>query len=368
MIDNALARLTVDLAAMGRNFDTLQRHAGDAELAPVLKADAYGVGSQVRTPVTDYLYTHKNVRTVFVATFAEAASLMLTSGRSGQSLTVYALNGYAGEPRRAEWEATPVLCSSNQAKAWARSGGGRCGLALDIGMNRLGLDIEDALALPQTAGLDPQSVDLVVMHLSHAGSPDAEQNRDQAAQFGAWSTGLGDVYPNARFSLSNSGGILMDLPAAQQIVRPGYALYGGAPDGNSDNALETVATFTAPVVMTREIETGAAAGYDSRWHAQRPSTLAVLGAGYADGYHRSLTNKGIVWLGGTECPVVGAVSMDLITVDITDAPQPVTLNDRAELFGEKIKLDRLATLAETIGYELLTSIGNRVERVYLTDT
>ncbi|MEM9234814.1 MAG: alanine racemase, partial [Pseudomonadota bacterium] len=310
MSENALARLTVNLAAMGRNYDTLQRHAGDAEIAPVLKADAYGVGSQIRTPVTDYLYTHKKVRTVFVATFAEATSLVQTSGKSGQDLTVYALNGYAGEARQSEWEPTPVLSSEDQARAWSESGGGRCGLALDIGMNRLGLDIEDALALPRTSGLDPQSVDLVVMHLSHAGVPGAEENREQTARFGAWSTGLKDVYPEARFSLSNSGGILMDLPALQQVVRPGYALYGGAPDGKPDHALETVATFTAPVIMTREIRAGETVGYDGLWTAPRPTRLAVLGAGYADGYHRSLSNKGVVWLGGAECPVVGAVSMD----------------------------------------------------------
>ncbi|MEM9234394.1 MAG: alanine racemase C-terminal domain-containing protein, partial [Pseudomonadota bacterium] len=140
------------------------------------------------------------------------------------------------------------------------------------------------------------------------------------------------------------------------------------PDGKPDHALETVATFTAPVIMTREIQAGETVGYDGRWTAPRPTRLAVLGAGYADGYHRSLSNKGLVWLGGAECPVVGAVSMDLITVDITDAPQPVMLNDRAELFGEKIRLDRLAGLAGTIGYELLTSVGHRVDRVYLTET
>ncbi|WP_370336514.1 alanine racemase [Parvularcula marina] len=364
MTASPLARLTVDLAAIGRNFDALQAHAGDAEVAPVLKADAYGVGSQVRTPVTDYLYTHKNVRTIFVATFAEATSLMLTSGRSGQEITVYALNGYAGEPRRAEWEATPVLSSPAQARAWQESGGGPCGIALDIGMNRLGMSIDEALALPASAGLDPHSITLVVMHLSHAGEPAAKENAAQAELFAKWSGALEAAYPQARFSLSNSGGLMMDLPAAQQVVRPGYALYGGAPDGNPDHALETVASFTAPVIMTREVSPGETAGYGGTWTAKRPSRLATIGAGYADGYMRALSNKGVVWLGGAECPVAGIVSMDLVTVDITDAPEPIAPGDRAELFGEHIKLDRLAALAGTIGYELLTAVGNRVERVY----
>ena len=305
------------------------------------------------------------MRTVFVATFAEATSLMLTSGRSGQQLSVYALNGYLGEPRRSEWEAVPVLCSTDQAKAWVESGGGRCGLALDIGMNRLGLDITSALKLPKTAGLDPSTVDLVTMHLSHTGHMDAPENMEQAKKFGNWRTGLGDVYPKARFSLSNSGGLMMKLPVSQRVVRPGYALYGGAPDGNPDHALETVVTFTAPVLMTREVEPGETAGYNGTWTATRPSRLAILAAGYADGYHRALSNKGVVSLGGAECPVAGIVSMDLLTVDITDAPEPVSLGDRAELFGDRIKIDRLASLAGTIGYELLTSIGNRVERVYV---
>lgn len=361
----AAAHLLVDLAAMGRNFEALKAHARGAEMAPVLKADAYGIGSQVQTPVTDYLYTHKGVRTVFVATFAEATSLMLTSGLSGQVISVYALNGYAGEARRpGDWEATPVLSSPHQAKIWTESGGGRCGLSLDIGMNRLGLTLDEAMRLPETTGLDPSTVDLAVMHLSHAGDPAAPETAQQAAHFAEMAAVLRVLYPQARVSLANSGGLLNDVPAEQQVVRPGYALYGGAPDGDPAHALETVATFTAPVIMIRTAEPGEAVGYDARWRAERPTRLAVLGVGYADGYHRSLTNKGIVWLGGAECPVAGAVSMDLLTVDITDAPEAIHPGDRAELFGERIKLDRLAGLAGTIGYELLTAIGNRVEREY----
>lgn len=361
---HAHARLSVDLAAMGRNFDRLQELAKGAEVAPVLKADAYGIGSQTRTPVTDYLYTEKKVRTVFVATFAEATSLMQTSGKTGKSLKVYALNGYAEEPRQLEWEATPILVSTDQASAWQQSGSGNCGIALDIGMNRLGMSIEEALSLHKDTGLDPHMVEMVVMHLSHAGSPTAPENKTQAERFSVYAEKLRHLYPNARYSLSNSGGLISGLTANQQVVRPGYALYGGAPDGNPDHSLEVVARLHAPVISTRTVKEGETAGYEGLWKACRPSKLAILGAGYADGYLRSLTNRGVVWLGGSQCPVVGAVSMDLVTVDITEAPLPVTPGDIAELYGDHINLDHLAGLAGTIGYELLTSVGARVERIY----
>lgn len=365
--DPAAARLAVNLAALGRNLDRLAARVPGAEVAPVLKADAYGVGATTCTPVASYLIREKGVRTIFVATFAEATSLISLLDTTGPAPAVYALNGYAGQARRRDdREAIPVLSSEGQAAAWQDNGGGRCAIALDIGMHRLGLDLEGALALPDRARLDPASVDLVSMHLSHAGDRAAPENLLQAARFTDWATALRDVYPGARFSLSNSGGILLDLPAEQQVIRPGYALYGGAPSGDPADALETVATFTAPVIMTRTVGTGTAVGYDGRWTAQRPSRLAILGVGYADGYHRCLTNKGVVFLGGAECPVAGAVSMDLLTVDITDAPEPVAEGDRAELFGDRIKLDRLAGLAGTIGYELLTAIGHRVERRYGT--
>ena len=358
--DTSRPALTVNLAAIGRNLDHLRQQAGGADIAPVVKANAYGLGDH---RVAEHLVTHHGVRTLFVATVEEAVGIALLLPHAPP---LYVLNGYTASQQGVfgRHDIRPVLNSTAQATAWTKDGGGPCAIALDVGMNRLGLGIEETLCLLNQGILGKDDVNLVVMHLSHASAPAASENKAQVEKFDTIEQALRPLLPNARFSLSASGGMMMPHDAKETLVRPGIALWGGAPDGVPGHGLETVATLTAPVVMTRQVTAGETVSYNGRWQAERPSTIAVLSIGYADGYHRALSNKGEVFLGGTRCPIVGAVTMDLTMVDVTDAPKPVAEGDHAEIFGPHINIDCLADEAGTIAYELLTSVGQRVKRVY----
>ena len=355
--------LTVSLGALGRNAEALRAASGGAELGAVVKADAYGLGCE---EVARHLAEHCGVRAFFVAFAHEAARVRHAVNRPGiDACHLYVLNGY--HPSEAATfdlsSLRPVLNAPEQARAWAETGGA-CALGVDVGMNRLGMDANALERLCDETGLDPRDVKLVIGHLSHAGQPEAAQNKTQAALFADVAAENARRFPAARFSLSASGGIALPQDLPERLTRPGIALYGGAADGEPAHALEAVATLTAPVIALREVAIGDTAGYDGRWTAERPSRLAVLAIGYADGYLRSLSNRGVVMLGGAECPVVGAVSMDTLIVDVTDADD-VALGQRAELFGPALSVDRVARLAGTIAYELLAGVGARVERRYV---
>ncbi|ADM08248.1 alanine racemase region protein [Parvularcula bermudensis HTCC2503] len=357
--------LTVDLGALGRNYDELKRRTGGTSaVAPVVKANAYGLGMHA---IARTLYREKGARLFFTATCREALALLVDGQRFFDDAPprVYVLNGFDGD--RALQEKVgylPILSDWQDVGDWVAGGGGPCGISVDIGMNRLGMSFQDAGGLPQDTRLNPDDVQLIMMHLSHSGDPTAPENELQAEKFFTSGMMLARLYPKAQFSLSNSGGILLGLAPEQQIVRAGYALYGGAPNGLPGQGLDQVTTFEASVLQVRDIGSGESVGYNGTWRAERPTRLAVLGAGYADGIQRALSNRGAVWLGGGLCPIRGAVSMDLVTVDITDAPSPVTRGDKAEIWGAQIDLDLVARQAGTIGYDLLTGVGSRVERIY----
>jgi alanine racemase len=352
--------LTVDLGALIDNLRSVGARVPGAEVAPVVKADAYGLGAG---PVVRSLATHGGVGTFFTATVAEALAVREAAGR--EETIVYTLNGYQrSADRHYDSRIRPVVNTPEDAADYGPSGR-PFGLAIDIGMNRLGLASDEAARLADQADFGPRQAEVVVMHLSHGSEPAAPENAAQFAAFETIRRELQPLFPNARFSLSASAGAFLDLRAEETLIRPGVALYGGAADGVADHALRTVATFEAPVLQLRDIPAGSAVGYNGRWRSRDGAHIAILGAGYADGYRRSLGNKGVVWLGGAECPVVGAISMDLIAVDISHAPDAIACGDRAELFGDRIRIDRLAGLAGTIAYELLVGVGPRVARDYV---
>ena len=352
--------LTVDLSALGRNVEAL-RAQQPAEVGAVVKADAYGLGAE---EVSRHLAERCGVTTFFVAYAVEGRTVRHAINRRGiPPAHIYVLNGY-DEADAARFDARnlrPVLNDRAQVAAWARTGGA-CALGVDVGMNRLGLDAADLPSLAGETGLDRADVKLILAHLSHAGRPGDEANARQVAGFEDLVRASRETYPKARFSLSASGGIALPAAPSEALVRPGIALYGGAADADPDSGLEAVGTLTAPVIAQRTVGPGETAGYDGRWRATRESRLAVLAIGYADGYLRSMFPEGAVRLGGVRCPLAGSVSMDLLIVDATDAR--AALGDRAELFGPNLSLDAAARAGGTIGYELLSRVGERVERRY----
>lgn len=343
---SAPVRLIVDLDALAHNYRVLQAAAGGAEVHPVVKADAYGLGAAA---VARRLAT-EGARAFFVAQASSGESLREAMG-PGPAIYVLdgCLAGSAGRLRAAGL--SPVINDMDQLAAWRAAGGGPCALHIDTGMNRLGLRPEDA---PEPF----EGLDLVMSHLACADNPASPMNRRQRDAFAAAAA----RYPGAVRSFANSGGVFLGQDYAFDAVRPGISLYGGGPEGRPDPRLKPVATFEAEVLAMRDVPAGETIGYSAGWLAERPTRVAIVGAGYADGLLRSTAPKGAAWIGGELRPLLGRVSMDLIALDASALD--VRAGDAVELFGAHHPVDDAAAAAGTISYELLTSVAGRVPRIY----
>ena len=355
--DQAGATLKVNLAALAQNWRTLAKRAGAAECSAVVKADAYGVGLE---PAARTL-AKAGCRSFFVAHVFEAVALR----GFAPDATIYVLNGLVPGtvPLYVAHRLTPVLGSLPELREWAESGAGLgVAIMLDTGLNRLGLEAyELAEAAPLLAAL---KIDLV---LSHFASSEDAKDPTNAAQIAAFNALRAQV-PKARASLANSSGIYLGKEALFDLVRPGYALYGGNPTPGVKNPMRSVVALHARVVQTRRVKMGERAGYNGQWTAPSPRILATLSLGYADGLLRAARGTaahqgGEAIVNGVRCPFVGRVSMDLTILDVTDAGA-VARGDGVEILGPHISVDDLGARADTIGYEILTGLGRRYARVY----
>lgn len=317
----------------------------------MVKADAYGLGAAAVGPAL----AAAGARSFFVALTEEGAALRAALG-AGPAIHVFdgLMRGDAALCRR--HDLIPCLDSAAQVNDFLNVCPDLpCALQLDSGMNRLGLEANELAAIaPLLPRLDLR---LAMSHLACADLPSHPQNAAQHADFMAACARL----PGVRRSLAATGGVLLGPDFHFELTRPGVGLYGGAPFA----AARPVARLALPVVQVRDVAPGESVGYGAAWTAARPSRIATLGAGYADGLIRALGGGGGVRLyaGEAACPLVGRVSMDLITVDVTDLAGEVP--DMLEILNERQTVDDLAAAAGTIGYEILTSLGARYERVYL---
>lgn len=343
------AHLTLSLDALAANYRALARLAAPARCGAAIKADAYGLGLE---PVARRLLD-EGCRDFFVATWGEAAALRALAGDVG----LHVLNGLSGDdvPAARALAARPVLCAPEQLALWRAAGAGHpCDVMVDTGINRLGIP---AASLAD-ADLDGLTIDVLASHLACADDPPHPLNRDQAFAFSA----VRRRFPAGRYSLANSAGILLGADYHHDLVRPGLSLYGGIPVDAARGHILPVLTLGAEVLQVKTVPAGATVGYNATWTADRPTRVATLGLGYADGYPRSLTNRGWVGAGDRRLPVIGRVSMDLVTVDATSAPDLVAGNRVDMLGGAGPSLATLAELAGISQYELLTGLGSRYER------
>lgn len=332
------ARLTLDLDALAANWRAAGRLAGGASVAAVVKADAYGLGL---APVARRLW-QEGARAFFVAHWAEAAALRALLPEAD----IAVLNGLAAEdlPLALAGVATPVLNSAAEAARWAAAAPARrAHLMVDTGINRLGLAPEEMGGLP--AGL---AIDLVLSHLACASEPGHALNAAQRVRFAALPP-LG-----RRRSLAASHGLRLGPDFRFDHVRPGLCLYGG-----TGAPFAPVVQLEARVLQLRTVPAGATVGYDATWTAARPSRLATLGVGYADGLRRGLSGIGWAEIGGRRAPLVGRVSMDLSVVDVTEVPG-LAPGDWVRLGFDLPALAAASSLAE---YELLTGLGHRFARL-----
>jgi alanine racemase len=332
------ARLTLDLDALAHNWRAALRMAGGAEACAVVKADAYGLGM---APVARRLW-REGARQFFVAQWGEAAALraLLPDADIG----VFNGLGEADLPLALAGVAAPVLNTMAEAARWAAAApGARAHLMVDTGINRLGVAPADLSDLP--GGL---AVDLLMSHLACACLPGHTMNEAQRAAFAA-------LPPVGRAkSLATSHGLRLGPPFAFDHVRPGLALYGG-----TGAPFRAVARIEARVLQLRQVPAGASVGYDATWTAARPSRLATLAIGYADGWRRGLSNAGWADIEGARAPIVGRVSMDLTVIDLTD----VRGAGEGDWVALGFDLPALAAASGLAEYELLTGLGRRFARV-----
>ncbi len=359
--DFEAARLVVRLGAIAANFKTAQRLAGTATAAAAVKADAYGTGL---SPVASVL-VHAGCDTFFVARLEEGLALRPLAPEA----RIFVLDGAQPDavPALISHRLTPVLNSIAEIAGWsaaARATRTRLDAAIhiDTGMNRLGLPGAElaTLAADHAKRLDGLRLVLVMSHLACSDDSEAKMNR---IQLGRFKTALA-MLPPAPASLAASGGILLGREFLFDMVRPGLCLYGGNPQPAKPNPFQVAVRMTARILQLHRADKGETVGYGATFRTRRPSLLATAGVGYADGQMRAVSSRGSGAVGGVRVPVVGRVSMDLVTLDVTDVTGSLAAGMEVEFFGDTIPLEEIAVAANTISYEILTSLSHRATRVY----
>lgn len=358
------ALLTIDLGAFVANWRAIAARAAPAQCAAVVKADAYGIGLE---PAAKALL-RAGCSSFFVAHVTEALRLRAALGAANAQ--IYCLNGLSDDAAEIQAllgaQAFPVIGSAHEWAAWLKHAPGQAAaLHVDTGMNRLGMSAQEAQAI--AASPQASCITLVMSHFASSEERENPMNSAQAAAFEA----VRQMFPGACASLANSSGVFLPSLKQNDLVRAGYALYGGNPTPGDDNPMQSVVSVHAPIIQVRDVEAGAVVGYNSTWRAPSPRRLATIGIGYADGLLRSASATqgklgAQVYLGDMPCPIVGRVSMDLSVIDVTEAPiKEAKPGAMVELLGPNIRIDDLAARANTIGYEILTSLSRRYFRQYL---
>ena len=351
--------LTIDLDAIASNWRTLRDLSRPATCAAVVKADAYGLGLE---PVGQALYA-AGARQFFVARAEEGFALRNTLDAAAD---IYVLDG-PGDPKTARRLATagliPVLNSLEDIACWGHhaelAGQHRAILAIDTGMTRLGLSPAEARNLMAESQIPtPIRLDYVMTHLACADEPGNTMNTRQQRQFDELKT----LFPGTPASVANSAGIFLGPGFHYQMTRPGAALYGLNVSPRSP-VMRPVVSLKARILQIRNIDQDVTVGYGATCEVPPGHRLATVAAGYADGYLRSLSNRGYGYIGDVRVPVAGRVSMDMTVFDISGTGE-VASGDYIDLICDKHSVDEVASDADTIGYEILTSLGRRYERVY----
>lgn len=363
LADHGWGRLEIDLGALRANYRALAARAAPARVAAVVKADAYGLGAE---RVSAALYA-EGCRDFFVAHFVEALRLRPLLSLDAR---LYVLNGLqpGDEDVALERDIVPVLNSLEQVEQWnfTASRTGRqlaAALQVDSGMSRLGLSADELKTLVARPSLTAAiRITHVMSHLAEADEPEAPANAAQLSAFAAARA----AFPQAIASFANSGGIFLGPDYHQDLARPGIALYGGVACRNQPEEIRPVVRLSIPVIQTRSVPAGTRIGYGGRHVAPGPMRIATLAAGYADGLPRHLSGCGAVYFEGQRLPILGSVSMDSMTVDVSAIePGRITLGTPVEVIGPHQTLEMLAEAAGTIAYEILTRLGQRYARDYI---
>jgi alanine racemase len=355
------AQLTVRLGAVAANYREVRRRAASALVAPVVKADAYRTGmlEVART------LTGAGAEWFFVARLEEGIALrqMLPGAR------IFIFDGVAPGTSGAliEHRLTPVLNSAEEITEWSNAAQSRkttldAAVQIDTGMNRSGLSRKDVADVAANAKRALAGINLVLI-MSHLACADESGRAENKSQLERFRTAL-SALPSAPASLAASAGIELGREYLFDVVRPGLALYGGNPVLAHANPYRTVAVLTSRVLQIRKLDAGETVGYTGTFTAARPTTLAIVSLGYADGLIRASAANGRAAIAGVPVPFAGRISMDLLALDVTGVPA-AQRGATVEFFGDTISLEEAARAAGTITHEVLTAISARTRRVYV---
>ena len=363
--------LTVDLQAIADNYRMLAAKVKPAECGAAVKADAYGLGVAKVAPAL----ARAGCRTFFVATLDEGIALRQLL----PAAAIYVLNGLQlADPREfAEKRLQPALCSLPEIERWSErfvndgksdkdSPVAAPALHFDTGISRLGIPRDESRRLiAEPAWFDGLKPALLMSHLACSDDIASPMNARQLQRFNEICAGLALPAKTPR-SIAASGGIFLGPPYHLGMVRAGAALYGLAPLMNDANPMRQVVRLQAKILQVRRVDDGDSVGYGATHRFAGPARLATVGVGYADGFMRALSNRGVAHIGGAEVPIVGRVSMDLTVLDVTGLPEKAAqVGAAVDLLGPLQSPDALGERAGTIGYEVLTNLGRRYRRIYL---
>jgi len=360
--DRASAILEIDLGAIQRNWRLLQGKVGKAvQCAAVVKADGYGLGA---TPVAKTLAS-AGCKTFFVATLEEGLALRETL----KTAEIAVLNGLLPRTEQEILRARliPVLNDLGQLDVWRKlvlplKQRPAAMLHLDTGLSRLGLSrAETQVLLGEPDRLAGVALRGIISHLVVAEDPKHAKNAEQRRLFLAARRKL----PPAPASLAASSGIFLGPDFHFDMVRAGAALYGVNPLTDQLNPMGQVVHLKGKIVQVRDVDRGETVGYGAEHRMDRGGRIATVAVGYADGWFRSSKNRAMAGIAGRQVPIVGRISMDLTTLDVTGIdPALVEVGGFVDLIDAKNPVDTVGARAGTIGYEVLTALGRRYHRVY----
>lgn len=337
--------LSIDLSAIANNWNWFKNNCPNSEIAGVVKANAYGLGL-IR--VAQRLYD-EGCRTFFVAHAQEGIELRQSLGTA---VKIFILNGVFHDeiPYFKDYKLLPILNSMEQFDIWNNNG--EFGIHIDTGMNRLGFRYDEISAKCF------ENAALVMSHLACASDISHELNQIQLARFVAATHAV----KNTKLSLSASAGAMLGNEFQFDLIRPGIGLYGGNPLDNCENKMQCVVSLEAPIIQTRFVKKEESIGYGASYIARNDMEIAILAIGYADGFLRSASNRGVAYLRDKKVSILGRVSMDLIAIDVTDIG--AKMGDNVEMLGKNVTIDEQAANMGTISYEILTRLGSRYKKEY----
>ena len=360
-ISNSFLEINID--SIIHNYQLINNKVGNTECAAVLKADAYGMGASVIAKALDKV----GCSTFFVATIDEGIELRACFSKNENQIAVLSGLLEGSEDIFYSNKLTPVLNDTEQIKKWAiynkqKKISAPSILHVDTGMNRLGLTINELYdIIKKPTELKELHVEWIMSHLACGDQPRDIMNEKQLSVF----LNAKKEFPNVKASLANSAGVFLGQSYHLDMVRPGIALYGSGSGSIPSNLLKPVIKLYSRILQIRTLNSGASVGYGASYRVSDATRVATVGLGYADGYLRSLSNCSWVFFNGVKLPVIGRISMDYITIDITKiASEKIKTGDFIEVVGDKFTLDDLATVANTVPHEILTRLGTRHHRIY----